>query len=269
MDLPRSEGLESQLINEVCTSASWECSSVWTFRVNSHINILELSAVVRLVAGLVKKGKSLRLIILVDPNLVKCASAKGRSSSRALSSILSRLAALCVVGWISNWSRLVLLCLGPSVLCLCDRSVFRAPRFPAGLSSGVVFTEAAGQGSSMDFDSLWALQGKGLRCCVVWVLLFPACDRSVFRAPRFPAGLSSAVVLAEAAGQGSSMDFDSALGFPGEGPQVYLLGTVTQVRLVGLLLAVLTCGSHGVLLPRNSWRQATTGTEKCRPEGLC
>ena len=162
MDLPRSEGLESQLINEVCTSASWECSSVWTFRVNSHINILELSAVVRLVAGLVKKGKSLRLIILVDPNLVKCASAKGRSSSRALSSILSRLAALCVVGWISNWSRLVLLCLGPSVLCLCDRSVFRAPRFPAGLSSGVVFTEAAGQGSSMDFDSLWALQGKGL-----------------------------------------------------------------------------------------------------------
>lgn len=213
MDLPRSEGLESQLINEVCTSASWECSSVWTFRVNSHINILELSAVVRLVAGLVKKGKSLRLIILVDPNLVKCASAKGRSSSRALSSILSRLAALCVVGWISNWSRLVLLCLGPSVLCLCGRSVFRAPRFPAGLSS--------------------------------------------------------AVVLAEAAGQGSSMDFDSTLGFPGEGPQVYLLGTVTQLRLVGLLLAVLTCGSHGVLLPRNSWRQATTGTEKCRPEGLC
>ena len=98
VDLPRSEGLESQLINQVCTSASWECSSVWIFRVTSHINIMELSAVVRLVAGCVKKGKSLRLVILVDSNVLKCASAKGRSSSRALSRILSRLAALCVVG---------------------------------------------------------------------------------------------------------------------------------------------------------------------------
>ena len=76
----------------------------------------------------------------------------------------------------------MLLCLGPSVLRLCDRSVFRAPRFPAGLSSAAVLTEAAGQ-------------------------------ESPHRASR----------------QGSSMDFDSTLGVPGEGPQVYLLGTVTHV----------------------------------------
>jgi hypothetical protein len=91
-------GLESQLVNELCLSSRWNVSSVWTFRVSTHINVLELSAVVRLVNNLVRKGKSLRVVILVDSNVVRCACSKGRSSSKALTKLLVRLAALSLVG---------------------------------------------------------------------------------------------------------------------------------------------------------------------------
>ena len=66
----------------------------------THINILELSVVVRLVSRLVAQGKSLRVVVLVDSNVVRCAASKGRSSSKALSKALNRLAALSVLGGI-------------------------------------------------------------------------------------------------------------------------------------------------------------------------
>ena len=75
-----------------------ECVFSLDFQVSTHINVLELSAVVRLVNNLVRKGKPLRVVILVDSNVVRCACSKGRSSSKALTKLLVRLAALSLVG---------------------------------------------------------------------------------------------------------------------------------------------------------------------------
>lgn len=91
-------GLESQLINECAVSLPWSLNSVWTFDRSSHINILELSVVVRLAVRLVRLGVSARVVVFVDSNVVKCAAAKGRSSSKALARLLSRLSVLCVIG---------------------------------------------------------------------------------------------------------------------------------------------------------------------------
>ena len=52
----------------------------------------------RLALRSVRAGRPARLVVLVDYNVVRCAASKGRSSSRALSKILCRLGALCVVG---------------------------------------------------------------------------------------------------------------------------------------------------------------------------
>ena len=91
-------GLENQLINELSLSFKWSLDSVWTFRISAHINVLELSSVLKLVNRLVRAGKALRVVVLVDSNVIKCAASKGRSSSRALSRFLVRLAALAVAG---------------------------------------------------------------------------------------------------------------------------------------------------------------------------
>ena len=41
-------GLENQLVNEVALSSSWELHSSWTFKKQSHINILEEASLLRL-----------------------------------------------------------------------------------------------------------------------------------------------------------------------------------------------------------------------------
>jgi hypothetical protein len=240
-------GLESQLVNELSLSSTWQVTSVWTFRVSRHINLLELSSVVRLVSSLVRKGKSGRVVILVDSNVVCCACSKGRSSSRALTKLLVRLATLSVVGglyvvfgfvptrmngaddptrdvplrqpipgmdfatwdrldlfrlaglpklkrWASNWVRLVLCLLGPSVLHFNDRSVFRWPRFPYGC----------------------------------------ACRSSSSVGCRF-----------------GGLEFDASLGFPGEGPSVGFTCLRPPIFL-SVVISVLPNICHGVIFPRNA-----------------
>lgn len=87
-------GLESLLVNAVMQTSSWKESSVWTFKKQSHINILEEAALYRLMCRIAKKGKSVRSIAITDSNVVKCATAKGRTSSKGLGPILRKLCSL-------------------------------------------------------------------------------------------------------------------------------------------------------------------------------
>eukprot|EP00438_Fugacium_kawagutii_P022372 Skav205222 [mRNA] locus=scaffold400:261819:263843:- [translate_table: standard] len=95
-----SLGLENQLINELALSSPWTLVAVWDFSKQLHINLLEMSVVLRLVTRLIKDGISARIVVLVDSNVVKCAVSKGRSSSKALSKVLVKLGALAVAGGI-------------------------------------------------------------------------------------------------------------------------------------------------------------------------
>ena len=49
-------GLENQLVNQTAQCEKWEPLYAWTFKKKSHINILELSSVLRLVVHLAKEG---------------------------------------------------------------------------------------------------------------------------------------------------------------------------------------------------------------------
>lgn len=89
-------GLENQLVNEVAVASKWEVDSSWTFKKQSHINILEEASVLRLVTFLSSFCQPLPVSALVDSFVIRGAAAKGRSSSRALSTILWRVGAFSI-----------------------------------------------------------------------------------------------------------------------------------------------------------------------------
>lgn len=92
----KTKGLENQLVNEVAQGCTWKEVTSWKFKKESHINILEEAALLRQASWVARDGRSKRVVNLVDSNVVRCASAKGRSSSLGLSTILRRFCALCV-----------------------------------------------------------------------------------------------------------------------------------------------------------------------------
>ena len=216
----------------------------------THINILELSVVVRLVSRLVAQGKSLRVVVLVDSNVVRCAASKGRSSSKALSKALNRLAALSVLGGIY-----LVLGFAPTRLNPSDdptRDVaLRDPSPGFDLS-------AWGRRDLYALASLSKLRrpfSNWVRLCLL--LLGPSlchcADRSVFRVPAFPFGLSQLGCNVPPYQFQSVLDFDQTLGFPGEGPLSFLVGIGLRPPKCWWFLTVAhLCLCHGVLVPRNA-----------------
>ena len=97
-DESKVNGLESLLINDVMTSSEWKAQEVWTFKKQSHIiiNILEEASILRLVSRIAFRGQTVRSLVITDSNVVKCATAKGRTSSKGLGPILRRLCSLLV-----------------------------------------------------------------------------------------------------------------------------------------------------------------------------
>ena len=205
-DSLESGGLENQLVNEVALSADWSVVDSWTFKKQSHINILEEAALLRLVSKIALRNQSCRLVSFVDSFVCRGATHKGRSSSKGLSSVLRRLNALLVSAGIH-------LC---APFCPTRLNVADDPTRDTALRGPVV-----GAGfKQMDFAELslvashsplrrWASNWVRLVFLILGSAVFSFKDRSSFRCCRGPGVLSLDF---------SSFDFDSTLGFPGEGP---------------------------------------------------
>ena len=250
------DGLENQLINELCLSSTRDMKSVWTFKVSAHINVLELSAVVRLMGRLVRDGKALRVVVLVDSNVVRCACAKGISYSKALSKLLVRRAALSIVGGIYvsfGYVPTRLICADDPTRDTCIRKPF--PGMDLATWDRLDLFRLFSLPKLKRWSSNWVR--------LVFCLLGPSClhfaDRSVFRCPPFPFGLHCASPPDCADGRrGASphectygpgfLDFDAALGFPGKGPLCLWWRACVWRLLVLACVGV----SHGVLFPRNA-----------------
>ena len=56
----------------------------------SHINVLELSAVVKLLRDLARDGGDRRQVVFVDSQVVLCVLARGRSSAASLRGLLKK-----------------------------------------------------------------------------------------------------------------------------------------------------------------------------------
>ena len=281
------KGLESQLVNEIALTAQWSVGSAWTFRKDSHINILELASMHRLASEMAKKGRPLRLVNLVDSYVCRCAASKGRSSSRALSTILRRFNAISVTAGL-YWT----LPFCPTRWNPAD-DPSRSVELRSSLSGFSI--------SSWSDEQVYELAGlpKTKRWASHWVrLVIMICgpkilllhDRSIFRNTWRTHGLSHLDKRAH-----NSLDFDSTLGYPGEGHMdfVGLLIRLCGALVLGLcfagvppvFLAVLSlAGMRGAagwvylcfpltemamampVFPRNAGEEARAASRAGRPE---
>ena len=201
-------GNENLLVNEVAKSLPWKEMMVWSCKPGRHINLLELSAVEKLVEKLSRRASCQRLVILVDSIVVRGCVSKGRSASRALTSILRRLFSLMVAA-----DFYAVLPYAPTRLNVADDPtrdvVIREP-----IRSSVIEEWA---------EDLWmhlSILPKLKRPWANWASLILKLggshllslrDRSLYRRSKngfWPRSLRR------------FMDFDQTLGFPGEGPSL-------------------------------------------------
>ena len=207
------EGLENQIVNDLALCAPWEVGRHWNFRRKPHINILEAHALFRLVSDLSKLKTPCRLSAFLDSNVVRCAMAKGRTSSRGLSPLVCKVGALCVAAGLYVGLPFVPTRWNPS-------DAPTREKIWVGQQSSILEGE-------WSRDQLFRLAQlpKLKRWAANWVRLLlrmngPAfldlSDRSLFRLPPMSSHSLDFSVL----------DFDSTKGFPGEGPQVFCLACV-------------------------------------------
>ena len=256
-------GIENQLVNEICAAQQWKVVSSWTFRISAHINLLELAAVVRLVTRLVKEGSAKRLVILVDSNVVRCAASKGRSSSRALSKLLTRLAALSVVGGLYIvWG-----------FCPTRLNPADDPTRDVELRTPIPGMDLAAWDRSDLFQLAcfprlrrWASNWSRLVVSVLGPRVLSFADKSCHRVGAFPYGLASSAWPLTRDQPTSGMDFDSTLGYPGEGPLQRLVSICAPLSLlwIGLFVGHFRL-THGVLFPRNAGDVQRQSLRNSRP----
>ena len=199
-------------------SAEWKVSDAWRFRAPLHINLLELKSVERLVVRKARECKPLKFCDIVDSNVSRGALGKGRSASVAVSRVLKRIGAtlvasdlymvnpFCPTRWNPSDSPSRELELPPAVPGLGFR----------GLGRGALFDLAT-------FSPLrrWASNWTRLVLLLLSCSALQLSDCSVNRISHVHTRIHY--------GEGldfpmcpeldfSGMDFDSTLGFPGEGP---------------------------------------------------
>jgi len=71
-ELP-TEGLDGFLPNEVMLTSRWRIKYDWAFNKESHINLLEMRSVLRLVMGILAEKRKVRMVSFIDSNVCRCA----------------------------------------------------------------------------------------------------------------------------------------------------------------------------------------------------
>lgn len=236
-------GLENQLVNEASLSSKWKVHSSWNFKRQSHINILEEASLLRLANSLARVKRPLRVVALVDSFVVRGATSKGRSSSKALSTVLRRVGAVSVAAGLYFTLPFVPTRWNPADDPTRDAEL--RPPYP-GLEL-----------DAWDEEDLYLLSElpKTKKWASLWVrfvlrMLGPQClhfsDRSVFR--------QSALLHKCHSHRGSNpLGFDKTLGYPGEGPTINepIFKFVTVIACLVCALSIFwfsTCP-----LPSASW----------------
>lgn len=191
------KGLEGFLPNEVMMSSLWEVKYDWAFPKENHINILEMKVVHRLIKGLVMEKMKARVVSFIDSNVCRCCLGKGRSTSRALTSVLRRINTLLIAGGL--WLVTPFM---PTRLNSADdptRLVELRPPLPSlgvhQLSRELIFKCAC-----LPRTRRWASGWVRITIRLIGFSCIEFGDKSKFRR------------------RGPIMDFDSTLGYPGEGP---------------------------------------------------
>ena len=81
---PPRQGLESLVLNDVMLSYPWQVQSSWSWRDRAHINVLEARAFLHALRLRAREGGDSRFVHALDSAVAKGALAKGRTTSRLL-----------------------------------------------------------------------------------------------------------------------------------------------------------------------------------------
>ena len=210
IDEVKIDGKENLLVNEVVKSTRWETIGSWAFKSPAHINLLELSAVVELSRRVAKYYGSCRVLSFVDSIVVRGACSKGRSASVGITKLLRRFCSICVAAGLYFTTPFCPTRLNPAD----DPSRLCEVREPIDGS----WMEDCTQEDLYHMATLkpfrrWTSNWISLVIKILGPRVLVFNDRSLFRS--FP--ITPAVLYHH------KMDFDSTLGFPGEGPLFFLL----------------------------------------------
>ena len=215
LDQIECKGLESQALNSVACSLPWTVKKVRSFKKEAHINILEFAVLERLAQKLLQEGGDVRAVSLADSFVTSAAASKGRTSSYGLAPVLRRYNALCVAGGLFMNVPFI-----PTRLNISDDPTRDAPlrsnsgNFDLSAWPSDTWYKVASLPKLRRWSSNWVrLILSLLGPKALWIS-----DRSLYRQcwPRL--GLPS-----PHQSDFSSMDFDSCLGFPGEGPSLFFV----------------------------------------------
>ena len=213
-----ARGLESLLFNDLMLTAPWKVRRSWAWRDRVHINLLESRAILCALRDRARRGTSIRFVHGVDSFVSLGAMVKGRTSSTRLLPLVKQSAALQIA---FDLYPSFLFC--PTRLNTSDdptRSVQLRPASKWSLAS---------DSSSEELYELSCLIGLS-RASAGWLrlgLLYhrlrsgPGCTpllKSLTLRPRdaLPPRLQSSPLPLEPVVQ---KEFDSTLGYPGEGPR--------------------------------------------------
>ena len=206
------KGLETQICNDIVISSKWSKESCWTFRKESHINILETASILRLVQRASDVCRAQRLVCLVDSHVAKGATSKGRTASLGLGSVLRRLNAHCVASSIYLCIPFCPTRLNPSDDPTRDREIREALE---GLGLDEWSTEALFDLASLPRTTRWASGWVRLVLRLLGQEVLSLHRRNLYRQSWISMNRSPPVKAA--VGHLDLSHFDSTLGYPGEG----------------------------------------------------
>ena len=199
-------GLEDAVTTDLSLSLPWKHHSAWAWRGKSHINLLETAATLKLFRDVAKEGGDKRLVYFGDSHVSRSALAKGRTSSFALRHLLKKSSSLCVAYGLYPAGRFAPTRVNPGDHP--SRGADIPDPVPRSFVSGAS-SEALHWILSLPRQRRWASNWVRLVLLAApWILDFIS-RPGLRRHARF-------VVSPEE----WRMDFDSSLGYPGEGPAI-------------------------------------------------
>ena len=235
----KADGLESGLVNELLRKAKWAVDSSWRWTGHSHINVLELTSAFQALKRAVKRGGG-RVSLILDSQVAVRVIAKGRSSARSLMPLLRKFMAVGLAFGVAVSAHF-----GPTRLNVSDdptRDVPLRQPIPGMLPDTYLSNEGIFKLAELPKLRRWISN---------WVALF----LGICSSHSFDCGSLSKPYIRKRSPLAPSnfyhhiLDFDSTLGFPGEGPSraLGLLGLAWPLVVVWILIPC----SHG-MRPRNN-----------------
>ena len=230
---PKTEGLESPLCNDVLLSGNWQVGKIWNWKKAIHINILESASACKLLKDLALSKPMTMNVVVMDSNSgdgLKCQFV--RTGQREIAVLWSSSQCQACRGLYPAYH------FGPTRLNVAGCPTRDTP-LPVSLASFVGALESFPE--VLDFAALGSLNRHSANWVSLFTLLYfaPISWKTQKESWRYMRHRFKHFPFALAAGFGA-LDFDSSLGFPGEGPRdkasgFLLLWTfISLVSYVGL-----------------------------------